>query len=82
MKPRKYPYSGRPKLTRKALPRFIRLGNIAFNSDLVEHIETISQVAPNQTIVYFKIPKFLSYENKHVRVPLKIDEVVRILNQV
>ena len=81
MNPRKYPYSGRPKLIRQASPRFILLGNIAFNSDLVKYIDTMKQVAPNQTIVYFKIPKFLSHEEKHVRVPLEIDEVVKILNR-
>lgn len=81
MKPRKYPYSGRPKLIRQALPRFVLLGNIAFNSDLVKYIDTMRQGAPNQTIIYFKIPKFLSHEEKHVRVLLKIDEVVKILNR-
>lgn len=81
MKPCKYPYSGRPKLIRRALPRFILLGNVAFNSNLVKYIDTMRQVAPNQTIIYFKIPKFLSHEEKYVRVPLKIDEVVKILNR-
>ena len=61
MKPCKYPYSGRPKLIRQALPRFILLGNVAFNSNLVKYIDTMRQVAPNQTIIYFKIPKFLSH---------------------
>ncbi|RSJ88419.1 hypothetical protein D8792_09270 [Streptococcus cristatus] len=81
MKPRRHPYSGRPKLIRQALPRFVLLGNIAFNSDLVKYIETMRQEAPNQTIIYFKIPKFLSHEEKHVRVPLEISEVVKILNR-
>lgn len=81
MKPCKYPYSGRPKLIRQALPRFILLGNVAFNSNLVKYIDTMRQVAPNQTIIYFKIPKFLSHEEKYVRVPLKIDEVVKVLNR-
>lgn len=81
MKPCKYPYSGRPKLIRQALPRFILLGNVAFNSNLVKYIDTMRQVAPNQTIIYFKIPKFLSHEEKYVRVLLKIDEVVKILNR-
>jgi hypothetical protein len=81
MKPRKYPYSGRPKLIRRALPRFILLGDIAFNSDLVKCIDIMRQRTPNQTIIYFKIPKFLSHEEKHVQVPLKIDEVVKILNR-
>lgn len=77
MKPCKYPYSGRPKLIRQALPRFILLGNVAFNSNLVKYIDTMRQVAPNQTIIYFKIPKFLSHEEKYVRVLLKIDESSR-----
>ncbi|WP_260470297.1 hypothetical protein [Streptococcus cristatus] len=47
----------------------------------MKYIDTMKQVAPNQTIVYFKIPKFLSHEEKHVRVPLEIDEVVKILNR-
>lgn len=81
MKPCKYPYSGRPKLIRQALPRFILLGNVAFNSNLVKYIDTMRKVAPNQTIIYFKIPKSLSHEEKYVRVPLKIDEVVKILNR-
>jgi len=81
MKPCKYPYSGRPKLIRQALPRFILLGNVAFNSNLVKYIDTMRQVTPNQTIIYFKIPKFLSHEEKYVRVLLKIDEVVKILNR-
>ena len=81
MRPRKYPYSGRLKLIRQALPKFILLGNVAFNSNLVKYIDTMRQVAPNQTIIYFKIPKFLSHEEKYVRVLLKIDEVVKILNR-
>ena len=81
MRPKKYPYSGRLKLIRQALPRFVLLGNAAFNSNLVKYIDTIKQVTPNQTIVYFKIPKILSHEEKYVRVPLKIGEVVKILNR-
>lgn len=81
MKPKKYPYSGKLKLIRQTLPRFVLLGNAAFNSNLVKYIDTIKQVAPNQTIVYFKIPKFLSHGEKYVRVPLKIGEVVKILNR-
>lgn len=81
MRPSKYPYSGRPKLIRQALPRFILLGDIAFNSDLVKYIDTMRQGAPNQTIIYFKIPKMFSHEEKYVRVPLEIDEVVKILNR-
>lgn len=81
MKPCKYPYSGRQRLVRKEMPRFVLLGNVAFNSDLVKYIDTMRQGAPNQTIIYFKIPKFLSHEEKHVRVPLEISEVIKILNR-
>lgn len=81
MKPKKYPYSGRPKLIRKELPRFVRLGNIAFNSELVKHIEVIREVSPKQTLVCFKIPKLFTVEEHQVRVHLRIDEAVKILNQ-
>lgn len=81
MKPKKYPYSGRQRLVRKEMPRFVLLGNIAFNSDLVKYIDTMRQGAPNQTIIYFKIPRFFSYEEKQIRVPLPLIEVVKILNQ-
>lgn len=82
MKPKRYPYLGKLRIVKKDLPRFVRLGDIAFNKDLVKYIQVIRQVAPNQTLICFKLPKpFLAYEETQVRVNLKIEKVVNIFNQ-
>lgn len=82
MKPKRYPYLGKLRIIKKDLSRFVRLGDIAFNKDLVKYIQVIRQVAPNQTIIFLRIPKpFLAHEEKEIRVPLKIVDVVKILNQ-
>ena len=81
MKPRKYPYSGKLKLVRKELPRFIMLRYIAFESGLIEYIDTMQQVSFNETIINFKIPKFLSHEEKQMRVQLPLLKVVEVLNR-
>ncbi|HES0751280.1 TPA: hypothetical protein VNW40_000717 [Streptococcus pyogenes] len=82
MKPRKYPYSGKIRIIKKELPRFVRLGDFAFNSNLVKHIDKIRQVKPNETLIRFKIPKlFMIYEEETFKVRLEIDKVVKILNQ-
>ena len=81
MKPRKYPYSGKLKLVRKELPRFIMLRNIAFDSGLIEYIDTMQQVSFNETIINFKIPKSLSHEVMQMRVQLPLLKVVEALNR-
>lgn len=82
MKTRKYPYSGKIRIIKKELPRFVRLGDFAFNSNLVKHIDKIRQVKPNETLIRFKIPKFfMTYEEETFKVRLRIDKVVKILNQ-
>ncbi|AKZ50730.1 TPA: hypothetical protein VJP16_000992 [Streptococcus pyogenes] len=82
MKPRKYPYSGKIRIIKKELPRFVRSGDFAFNSNLVKHIDKIRQVKPNETLIRFKIPKlFMTYEEEAFKVRLGIDKVVKILNQ-
>lgn len=82
MKPRKYPYSGKIRIIKKESPRFVRLGDFAFNSNLVKHIDKIRQVKPNETLIRFKIPKlFMTYEEETFKVRLRIDKVVKILNQ-
>lgn len=82
MKPRKYPYSGKIRIIKKELPRFVRLGDFAFNSNLVKHIDKIRQVKPNEMLIRFKIPKFfMTYEEETFKVRLEIDKVVKILNQ-
>lgn len=81
MKPRKYPYSGRQRLVRKEMPRIIVLSYIAFDSRLVDRIDTMVQTGISETLITFKIPRFFSYEEKQIRVPLPLIEVVKILNQ-
>lgn len=81
MKPKKYPYSGRQRLVRKEMPRFIQLGNIAIDSKLINNIETFEWVGPNETVIHLKIPKFFAYEEKQIMVQLKLGRVLNILNQ-
>lgn len=81
MKPRKYPYLGRQRLVRKEMPRFIMLGYRAFDSRLVNHIDTMVQTGARETLITFKIPRFFVYEEKQIRVNLTLYEVVKILNR-
>ncbi|WP_165737643.1 hypothetical protein [Streptococcus dysgalactiae] len=82
MRPRKYPYSRKIRIIKKELPRLVRLGDFAFNSNLVEYIWEIRQVRPKETLIRFRIPKlFMTYEEKTFKVRLGIDKVVKILNQ-
>ena len=81
MKPRKYPYSGRQRLVRKEMPRFIMLSYTAFDSRLVNHIDTMVQTGARETLITFKIPRFFAYEEKQIRVNLTLYEVVKILNR-
>lgn len=81
MKPIKYPYSGRQRLVRKEMPRFIMLNYTAFDSSLVEHIDTMVQTGVSETLITFKIPRSFSYEEKQIRVSLPLIKVVKILNQ-
>lgn len=81
MRPKKYPYSGRQRLVRKEMPRIIVLSYVAFDSGLVDRIDTMVQTGISETLITFKIPRFFSYEEKQIRVPLPLIEVVKILNQ-
>lgn len=81
MKPKRRPYTGKIRIVRKEMPRFIMLSYTAFDSSLVDRIDTMVQTGINETIITFKIPRFFSYEEKQIRVPLPLTEVVKILNQ-
>lgn len=80
MKPRKYPYSEQ-RLVRKEMPKFINLGNIAINSELVQYIDFIKKLGPNQPLLIIRINKLLSYREKEIRILMDIDRVVARLNQ-
>ena len=81
MKPKRRPYTGKIRIVRKEMPRFIVLSYTAFDSSLVDHIDTMVQTGINETLITFKIPRLFSYEEKQIRVPLPLIEVVKILNQ-
>ncbi|HEM3554430.1 TPA: hypothetical protein U1B62_000929 [Streptococcus suis] len=82
MKPKKYPYSGRQRLVRKEMPRFVKLGSVALCKKTIDSIEGIRSENSYITVLILKIPKpFLSYEEKIIKVRLPFDEVVSILNQ-
>lgn len=81
MRPRKYPYSGKARIAKKEMPRIIVLSYVAFDSSLVDRIDTMVQTGINETLITFKIPRFFSYEEKQIRVPLPLIEVAKILNQ-
>lgn len=81
MKPKRRPYTGKIRIVRKEIPRFIMLSYTAFDSRLVDRIETMVQTGISETLITFKIPRFFSYEEKQIRVPLPLIKVVKILNQ-
>lgn len=81
MKPKRRPYTGKIRIVRKEMPRFIMLSYTAFDSRLVNHIDTMVRTGISETLITFKIPRFFSYEEKQIRVPLPLIEVVKILNQ-
>ena len=81
MKPKRRPYTGKIRIVRKEMPRFIMLSYTAFDSRLVNHIDTMVQTGISETLITFKIPRFFSYEEKQIRVPLPLIEVVKILDQ-
>lgn len=81
MRPKKYPYSGKVKIIRKEMPRFIILGYAAFENGLIKHIQEMEQVGPHETLIICKIPRFFNHEEKQIRVNLTLSQVVKILNQ-
>ena len=81
MKPKRRPYTGKIRNVRKEMPRFIMLSHTAFDSRLVNHIDTMVRAGISETLITFKIPRFFSYEEKQIRVPLPLFKVVKILNQ-
>lgn len=81
MRPKKYPYTGKAKLIRKELPRFIQIADIAFESSFINHIKTMRMASNRETIIYLQIPKLFVYEEKQIRVRLPLRKVVEVLNK-
>ena len=81
MRPKRRPYTGKIRIVKKEMPRFIQLGNIAIDSKLINNIEMFEWVGPNETVIHLKIPKFFAYEEKQITGQLKLGEVLKILNR-
>ena len=51
MKPKRRPYTGKIRIVRKEMPRFIMLSYTAFDSSLVDRIDTMVQTGINETLI-------------------------------
>lgn len=83
MKPKKYPYSGvakTTKTTKKEKLELVAFPNIAIRKDLLRHIYTVVKKHDGSTIIYFRIPKILGYEEQRAKINLSYQETLRILN--
>lgn len=82
MKPNRYPYSGKLKLIKKELPRFVKLGNIAIKREMLNYIESVRYAGNGMTKIYLRIPRLLlNYDEKVITVNVKFDEVIKIINK-
>lgn len=85
MKPKKYPYSGVAKTTKTTKEDKLDLvvfPNIAIRKDLLRHIYTVVKNHDGSTIIYFRIPKILGYEEQRAKINLSYEETLKIINGV
>ena len=83
MRPKKYPYSGTTKTkksTKEEKLELVAFPNIAIRKDLLRHIYTVVKNHDGTTIIYFRIPKILGYEEQRAKINLSYQETLRILN--
>ena len=83
MKPCKYPYSGAikaKKTTKEDKLELVVFPNIAIRKDLLKHIYTVVKNHDGATIIYFRIPKILGYDEQRARINLSYEETMEILN--
>ena len=83
MKPKKYPYSGAKKTketTQEDKLELVAFPNIAIRKDLLKHIYTVVKNHDGATIIYFRIPKILGYDEQRARINLSYEETMKILN--
>ena len=70
MKPKRYPYSGFKNSKRSdSVDEFgiVAFPNIAIGKKLHKHIYTVVRENNGSTIIYFRIPKILGYEEQRAR---------------
>lgn len=83
MRPKKYPYSGAKKAKKTAKEdklELVAFPNIAIRKDLLKHIYTVVKNHDGATIIYFRIPKILGYDEQRARINLSYEETMKILN--
>jgi phage protein len=83
MRPKKYPYSGVVKAKKTAKEdklELVAFPNIAIRKDLLKHIYTVVKNHDGATIIYFRIPKILGYDEQRAKVNLSYEETIKILN--
>ena len=83
MRPKKYPYSGAvkaKKTTQEDKLELVAFPNIAIRKDLLKHIYTVVKNHDGATVIYFRIPKILGYEEQRARINLSYEETMKILN--
>lgn len=83
MKPKKYPYSGKLKQERLIdvkTPALVIFPNVSFRKELLKHIYTVVKNHDGATIIYFRIPKILGYDEQRAKVNLSYEETIKILN--
>nr|UWD76194.1 MAG: hypothetical protein [Bacteriophage sp.] len=83
MKPKRYPYSGLKNSKRLASENefgIVAFPNIAIGKKLFKHIYTVVRENDGSTIIYFRIPKILGYEEQRARINLSYEATLKILN--
>ena len=83
MRPKKYPYSGAiktKKTTKKEKLELVVFPNIAIRKDLLRHIYTVVKKHDGSTIIYFRIPKILGYDEQKAKVNLSYEGTLKIIN--
>lgn len=85
MKPKKYPYSGvakTKKTTKEEKLELVAFPNIAIRKDLLKHVYTVVSYHSGASIIYFRIPKILGYDEQKAKVNLSYEETLKIINGV
>ena len=83
MRPCKYPYLGATKAKQKTKEEKLEMvvfPNISIRKDLLRHIYTVVKNHDGSTIIYFRIPKILGYEEQRAKINLSYEETLKIIN--
>lgn len=83
MKPKRHPYSGfknPPKMASVDKPELVVFPNISLRKDMLKHVYTVVRYHSSATIIYFRIPKILGYDEQKAKVNLSYEETIKILN--